>query len=68
MDVEEVERGGENGGDIMVEEEDQLIDDHLEHENSWCISCSLSITATNNIIHSPHCLYRNYLLHSLGTN
>jgi hypothetical protein len=32
--VEEIEKGGENGGDMKVEGEDQLIENHLEHKNS----------------------------------
>ena len=54
MDVEEVERGGENGGDIMVEEEDQLIDDHLEQENSGVYHAhfQLQLQITLSILHT----------------
>ena len=74
-DVEEVERGvkeaengGEDEGDMKVEEEDQLIEDHCDHENSSFIPCSLSITITNIILHSLHPLYVNHLPQSQGKN
>ena len=34
MGVKEVEKDGEDGGDMKVEEEEQMIEDHLEFEKS----------------------------------
>ena len=34
MGVKEVEKDGEDGGDMKVEEEEQMIENHLEFEKS----------------------------------
>ena len=66
--VYEVEKGGEYGGDMKVEEEERMSSDHLESEKSCLVFCSLCQLKNNSILYHLGCLYKNHLRHSQGTN